>query len=63
MKKYKGYTLIVRKMNSLMYGVLASKNGKKIMVSSGHQQYIGVGKSKTSAINDAKDSINKWENK
>ena len=33
------------------------------MVSSGHQQYIGVGKSKTSAINDAKDSINKWENK
>ena len=55
---YKGYRLTVRKMNSVLYGVLASKDGKKVMVSSGNQQYIGVGRSRMAAIQDAKKSIN-----
>ena len=61
--KYKGYELFPKKMNSILFGVLAFKNKKPVMVSSGHQQYIGVGRSKTAAIEDAKKSIRMFNRK
>jgi hypothetical protein len=57
---YKGYLLRFEKMKNGYYGVLAFKDGKPQVVSSGYQQYIGVGKTKRDAMADAKTSVDLW---
>jgi len=58
---YKGYLLRIKTMKGGMYGVLAFKGGKpQVVMSGGHQQYIGIGKDKREAIEDAKSSIDLW---
>jgi hypothetical protein len=61
--KYKEFIFTIEEMHKGYYGVLASKKGKKRMVLSGHQQYIGVGKGRLKAISDAKHTIDKYMRK
>jgi len=59
---HKGYLLRFERMkNPKLIGVLAFKGGKPQIVSSGHQQYIGVGKTKRDAMKDAIKSVDMWK--
>ena len=61
-EKYKNYLLRFEKMkNPKLIGVLAFKGGKQQIVSTGVQQYIGVGKTKRDALKDAIKSVDMWK--
>ena len=57
---YKGWILKIEKLKGGMFGVFGFKNRKPQVVSFGVQQCIGIGKTKQKALDDAKDSVDKF---